>query len=200
MYYDNAIIKKNFKEKKDLFYCSISACILSSLSSIMHPSLTGFAILNLVIFFNLIVVWEDKLFFLIDVIYRFSRRRKFMRFIYAVGGTLSFLDALSMPAFAQFYVKAEDFIKDDFLGENGDENTKKAVATVFVALRVLLLLYIAVALIFVIIQLRNNEDWMSAAKLPLMVVVVVTLGDVLTGVVIGETGGGKGGGVKVEET
>ena len=188
--HQHSIVKRSSTKRleKDLFYCSISACILSFVSAALHPSLTGFAILNLVIFGSIVIIWSDKLFFLIDIIYRISRRRKFMHFVYTIGGSFSFLDALCTPANAQFFEKAEGFVKDNFVSQNA-AGIDTAVSLVFNLLRALLLIYLGIALISILISMRNNEDWVSAAKLPFMVLIVVTLGDTLSQVIIGENGG-----------
>ena len=54
-------------------------------------------------------------------------------------------------------------------------------------LRAIYLLYIAVSLIGVINAVRKDEDWQSIARVPLLVVVAVTVADVLTGFVIGSS-------------
>ena len=57
----------------------------------------------------------------------------------------------------------------------------------FNVLRALYLLYIAVALIGVVNAVRKDEDWQTVARTPLLVVVAVTIADVLTGFIIGDT-------------
>ena len=61
------------------------------------------------------------------------------------------------------------------------------MALVFNVLRAVYLLYIAVSLIGVINAVRKDEDWQSIARTPLLVVVAVTIADVLTGFIIGDT-------------
>jgi hypothetical protein len=43
------------------------------------------------------------------------------------------------------------------------------------------------SLVGVINAVRKDEDWQSVARTPLLVVVAVTIADVLTGFVIGDT-------------
>lgn len=98
------------------------------------------------------------------------------------------LDYFADPAQAQFFKKAEDFFKNTLTqGATTGSNTQAAVSLVFNVLRALYLLYIAVSLIGVINAVRKDEDWQSIARIPLLVVVAVTIADVLTGFVIGDT-------------
>ncbi|MBD2434868.1 MULTISPECIES: hypothetical protein [Fischerella] len=98
------------------------------------------------------------------------------------------LDYFADPAQAQFFKKAEDFFKNTLTqGATTGSNTQAAVSLVFNVLRALYLLYIAVSLIGVINAVRKDEDWQSVARTPLLVVVAVTIADVLTGFVIGDS-------------
>jgi hypothetical protein len=99
------------------------------------------------------------------------------------------LDYFAAPAEAQFFKKAEDFFQNTLTqgASNESNNTQLAVGLVFNVLRALYLLYIAVALIGVMNAVRKDEDWQSIARTPLLVVVAVTIADVLTGFIIGDT-------------
>jgi hypothetical protein len=98
------------------------------------------------------------------------------------------LDYFAAPAQAQFFKKAEDFFQNTLTqGASNDNNTQLAVGLVFNVLRALYLLYIAVALIGVVNAVRKDEDWQSIARTPLLVVVAVTIADVLTGFIIGDS-------------
>ncbi|MFB2773513.1 hypothetical protein ACE1AT_30215 [Pelatocladus sp. BLCC-F211] len=102
--------------------------------------------------------------------------------------SLFWLDYLAEPAQAQFFKKAEDFFKNTLTqGADTGNNTQAAVSLVFNVLRALYLLYIAVSLIGVINAVRKDEDWQSVARTPLLVVVAVTIADVLTAFVIGDS-------------
>ncbi|RAM51740.1 MAG: hypothetical protein C6Y22_09975 [Hapalosiphonaceae cyanobacterium JJU2] len=102
--------------------------------------------------------------------------------------SLFWLDYLAEPAQAQFFKKAEDFFKNTLTqGADTGNNTQAAVSLVFNVLRALYLLYIAVSLIGVMNAVRKDEDWQSIARTPLLVVVAVTIADVLTGFVIGDS-------------
>jgi hypothetical protein len=102
--------------------------------------------------------------------------------------SLFWLDHFAIPAHAQFFGKAEDFFRNTLTeGAGGDAGTQTAVSLIFNVLRAIYLLHIAVSLIGVINALRKDEDWQSIARVPLLVVVAVTVADVLTGFVIGDT-------------
>lgn len=120
------------------------------------------------------------------------RRSLILLQILAVAFVLSlfWLDYFAVPAQAQFFKRAEDFFNNTLTqddGTNNNTNAQAAVSLIFNVLRALYLLYIAVALIGVINAVRKDEDWQSIAKTPLLVVVAVTIADVLTGFIIGDT-------------
>jgi heme A synthase len=98
------------------------------------------------------------------------------------------LDYSAAPAQAQFFKKAEDFFQNTLTqGSTTTDNTRTAVSLVFNVLRAIYLLYIAGSLIGVINAVRKDEDWQSIARIPLLVVIAVTVADVLTGFIIGDT-------------
>jgi hypothetical protein len=63
-----------------------------------------------------------------------------------------------------------------------------AIPLVFNVLRGLFLLYLAISIVQVVQAGRNDEDWKTLARTPLIILIAVVLGDVLTGFIIG-TGG-----------
>lgn len=111
--------------------------------------------------------------------------------ILAVVTILSFfwLDYFADPAQAQFFKRAEDFFKNNLTqgATANSSGTQAAVSLIFNVLRAIYLLYIAISLIGVINAVRKDEDWQSVARVPLLVVVAVTVADVLTGFVIGDS-------------
>ncbi|MTJ09728.1 MULTISPECIES: hypothetical protein [unclassified Anabaena] len=109
--------------------------------------------------------------------------------IFAVSIILSlfWLDFFATPVSAQFFGKAENFFKTTLTqGTDSSSNPQTAVSLIFNVLRAIYLLYIAISLIGVINAVRKDEDWQSIARIPLIVVVAVTIADVLTGFVIGD--------------
>ncbi|MBE9200471.1 MULTISPECIES: hypothetical protein [unclassified Nodularia (in: cyanobacteria)] len=101
--------------------------------------------------------------------------------------SLFWLDYFSAPVYAQFFGRAEDFFRNTLTQGTDNSNSQPAVSLIFNVLRAIYLLYIAVSLIGVINAVRKDEDWQTIARVPLLVVVAVTVADVLTGFVIGDT-------------
>ncbi|MDX2096731.1 MAG: hypothetical protein SFW36_03060 [Leptolyngbyaceae cyanobacterium bins.59] len=95
---------------------------------------------------------------------------------------LLLLDSASMPAQAQFMGKAQNFF-EDFTRQAGVD--KAVTDLVFNTLRGLFLLYLGIALIRVVQAARNDEDWQTLARTPLIIVVAVVVADVLTGFIVG---------------
>jgi hypothetical protein len=91
----------------------------------------------------------------------------------------AFLNLFATPAQAQFFQSAEDFFNTTFTSSGA------AVPIVFNTLRALYIVYLAVAFIGVFNSVRQDEDWVSAARTPILVVITVTLADILTGLITG---------------
>jgi hypothetical protein len=97
------------------------------------------------------------------------------------------LNFLAEPANAQFFKKAEDFFQNTLTqGSTTTDNTRTAISLVFNVLRAIYLLYIAGSLIGIINAVRKDEDWQSVARIPLLVIIAVTIADVLTSFIVGE--------------
>lgn len=97
------------------------------------------------------------------------------------------LDYYIAPADAQFFRRAEEFFKTNLTDPNNTNNSQNnVISLIFNVLRAIYLLYIAVSLIGVINAVRKDEEWQTIARIPLFVIVAVTVADVLTGFVIGD--------------
>lgn len=90
----------------------------------------------------------------------------------------AWLNYFTPPAQALFFSAAEDFFNEQF------NLSTAAIGIVFATLRALYILYIAVSLINVVNTVRQDDDWQVAARLPVLVVVVVTVADVLTELIV----------------
>ncbi|MCT7968392.1 hypothetical protein NG799_18960 [Laspinema sp. D1] len=93
------------------------------------------------------------------------------------------LDIFSGPGMAQFFQGGEDWMSQQF-PEAGE-----VVPLVFNVLRGIFLIYLGIALVRVINAVRQDEDWQTLARQPLIILIAVTLGDVLTNLIIGGGGG-----------
>lgn len=92
--------------------------------------------------------------------------------------TLFLLSCLMSPAHAAFYSAAEAFFTSSF------PQAGVAIPLIFNALRGIFLIYVAIALIAVMNAFRQGEEWLTVAKSPAAVIVVVALGDVLSTIII----------------
>jgi hypothetical protein len=109
-----------------------------------------------------------------------ANRKVKSAFLLMLGSLIfAFLNLLAAPAQAQFFQNAEDFFNTTFTSSGA------AVPIVFNTLRALYIVYLAVAFIGVFNSVRQDEDWVSAARTPILVVITVTLADILTGLITG---------------
>ncbi|MDB9526960.1 hypothetical protein PN498_13250 [Oscillatoria sp. CS-180] len=127
-------------------------------------------------------------FYSVDLMYRpptFLRRitQNRTRALLLFSGllTISLLVSIfCMPASAQFFGDAEAFFQNSF------PQASTAIPLIFNALRVIFIIYVAIALISVLQAFRQGEDWLSVARTPAVAVLVIAMGDVITGMVIGD--------------
>lgn len=97
---------------------------------------------------------------------------------------LAVLDATAGPASAQFFGNAENWMQNNIDGvDNG------FTSTVFFVLRAMLLIYLAIALIRVIVAVRQDEDWQGAARTPIIILLILFAGEQLTNLIPGSSGG-----------
>jgi len=68
---------------------------------------------------------------------------------------------------------------------NFGANAGDAIPLVFNVLRGLFLLYVAISLVKVINAARQDEDWATIARTPLIIIIAVTAGDILTTLITG---------------
>lgn len=95
-------------------------------------------------------------------------------------GLLWLMTLLAYPAQAQFFGNAETWMTTNFGTAAGD-----AIPLVFNVLRGLFLLYVGISLVRVINSARNDEDWQTIARTPLIIIIAVTAGDILTSLITG---------------
>lgn len=95
------------------------------------------------------------------------------------------LDFASAPANAQFFNNAQVWMKSVFPDATGNSQTGTTIDLFFNVLRGLFLLYLGIAIVRVIQAARNDEDWQSLARTPLIIVLAVFVADLVTGLIIG---------------
>jgi hypothetical protein len=85
------------------------------------------------------------------------------------------------PAHAQFLYQAEQFFLTKILpgvSGTGQAGGTSVISIIFNVMRALYILYLAVALIGVVNAVRQDEDWQTAARTPLLIFVCITAADV----------------------
>ncbi|MGF1480386.1 MAG: hypothetical protein ACFB4I_12990 [Cyanophyceae cyanobacterium] len=89
---------------------------------------------------------------------------------------------IAEPVGAQFYQDAQNFFCEELVAGTGSdtENVKRGISVTFNALRAFFLIYIAVSLIRVVNAVREDEDWQTMARTPILATLIVTVGDLLT--------------------
>jgi hypothetical protein len=97
-----------------------------------------------------------------------------------VLGSMFLLNYYADPSYALFFSGAEEFLK----GAPGISVAGAAVTLVFNVLRGLFLLYVGLALVTTVNALRQDEDWQSVARTPLLVALAVGVSDVVTNLIV----------------
>jgi hypothetical protein len=101
------------------------------------------------------------------------------------------LVAQSDPAAAQFLNNAQTFFEESFGGAGGTGGVDTELfGLIFNALRGVFVVYLAISIIKVVAAARQDEDWQSLARTPMIILISITLGDVLAGLIIGNGTGG----------
>jgi hypothetical protein len=95
-------------------------------------------------------------------------------------GAMFLLNYYADPSYALFFSGAEEFLK----GAPGISVASAAVTLVFNVLRGLFLLYVGLALVTTVNALRQDEDWQSVARTPLLVALAVGVSDVVTNLIV----------------
>jgi hypothetical protein len=98
---------------------------------------------------------------------------------------VTFLFTFIDPANAQFYTSTETWLKTQFATGSGATNITTSIALIFNVLRALFVIYLGIALVRVIVAARNDDDWQQLARIPLILVLAVTLGDQLAKLITG---------------
>ncbi|KAB8333857.1 hypothetical protein SD80_011395 [Scytonema tolypothrichoides VB-61278] len=107
--------------------------------------------------------------------------------LFGIVSTIFLLDFAVAPANAQFMNNAETFFKNASYFPGIDA---KVIGFIFAVLRGLFLIYLGIGLVRVVQAARNDEDWQTIARTPIIVAITVVVGDILAALVVG---GGTGG-------
>ena len=99
----------------------------------------------------------------------------------AIGFVIGLLLILTVePAQAQFFNRTQTWMTEAIPGIDTG-----LVALIFNVLRALFVIYLGIGLVKVIQSARNDDDWQQMARTPLILVVTVTMGDILAGIITG---------------
>lgn len=99
----------------------------------------------------------------------------------AIGFVIGLLLVFTVePAQAQFFNKTQTWMTGAIPGIDTG-----LVGLIFNVLRSLFVIYLGIGLVKVIQSARNDDDWQQMARTPLILVVTVTMGDILAGIITG---------------
>ena len=83
---------------------------------------------------------------------------------------------------AAFYQNVEDWLGNTLL-----KDQKELVGLIVNVLRAIFVIYIGIAVVSVVQKIQQGDDWQTAARIPLVVVICVSMGDLLAGMIIPST-------------
>lgn len=129
------------------------------------------------------LIWQKEFDSFLKWTHGFNQKYRFPSFLLLVTSTLFFLQSLAAPASAQFFQTAEQWMTGQF------PDASQVVPLVFNVLRGLFILYLGISLVRVVQAARQDEDWQNLARTPLIIMIAVTMGDVLAGMIVGGGGG-----------
>lgn len=150
---------------------------------VLDVSLQQPALLVMGVLIGLVVVMAEQLTRLVPQI-RLSNKIPFSWLSWRVmaGATIGaffLINELSIPANAQFMINAQNFFEQSF------PEAADVAPLVFNVVRAVYVIYIVIALVGVVNTARQDDDWKTAARTPALVVLVVTIGDVLSTLITG---------------
>lgn len=94
----------------------------------------------------------------------------------------AFLIGMAAPAHALFYSEAEKFMKDKvFTGVAGADTMISLTINV---LRAIFVIYVGIAVISVVQKMQQGDDWQTAARIPLVVMLCATIGDKMSEMIV----------------
>lgn len=195
---------RNFLEQIPIELLMYAASGLLFVDLLLGFTLSNLILLALLLFGSTALIWQHDFNKLLTKVSRGIRKGhlKLGVVLFLVIATFWLLNLSAAPAHAQFFVATEQWLRQSFpiggqggaTGGGGASGTD-IYALVFNTLRAIFVLYLAISLVRVIAAARNDEDWQNLARTPLIILVIVTLGDILASLIIGQgTGGGGGGG------
>ena len=183
-------LKRDFFSLSNLLLVASGVLLLDAVVSTSFTAFIGFTAALLAVSY---LAFQQSA---IQFVRRFQRWGKVYRIafpvlLFSLVGTAFLLDSFADPAVAQFFNKTQAWMQTAFPVAGGGQGSTNIYGLIFNVLRAIFVIYLAIALVRVIAASRNDEDWQTLARTPLIILITVTLGDILAGFI---TGGGAAGG------
>ena len=111
--------------------------------------------------------------------------------ISVVAGLCLYFLLTPETANAQFFFAAEEKIIEglgQFSGDGAAENVGFLTNIIYMVmwlLRFIMIIYLGVQLVKIVGQMREEEDWKATAKTPVMFLIVITVGDQISKMILG---------------
>ena len=102
--------------------------------------------------------------------------------LFGMAIAIAFFVGLTEPAHALFYSKAEEFMKSKVF--NGVQGADTMISLTINVLRAIFVIYVGVAVISVVQKMQQGDDWQTAARIPLVVLLCATIGDKMSEMIV----------------
>ena len=102
--------------------------------------------------------------------------------LFGMAIAAAFFFGLTEPAHALFYSKAEEFMKSKVF--NGVQGADTMISLTINVLRAIFVIYVGVAVISVVQKMQQGDDWQTAARIPLVVLLCATIGDKMSEMIV----------------
>ena len=161
---------------------------VATLSLLFDASFKGILFSTLLVACAIGIISAASLKLKLNQLARWSRKTRLRRLALTSLPSLVILVAYILteltlaPAQAQFLQNAETFIAELLTGSNVPATL---VPLIFGVLRAIFVIYIAIAVIRVLVAARNDDDWTTLARTPLIIVMAIVIGDLMANLVIG---------------
>ena len=164
---------------------------VATVSLLFDASLKGILFSMMLVALSISTIWSAAIRLRFNRLARWSRKTRLRRLAVTSLPSLLILvsyiltDPTLAPAHAQFLQNAETFIANLLSSSNVPATM---VPLIFGVLRAIFVIYIAIAVIRVLVAARNDDDWTTLARTPLIIVMAIVIGDLMANLVIGGAG------------
>lgn len=164
---------------------------VATVSLLFDASFKGILFSTMLVALSIGTIWSAAIRLKFNRLARWSRKTRLRRLAVTSLPSLLILvsyiltDLTLAPAQAQFLQNAETFIANLLSTSNVPATM---VPLIFGVLRAIFVIYIAIAVIRVLVAARNDDDWTTLARTPLIIVMAIVIGDLMANLVIGGAG------------